>query len=760
MNARQPGSRLAELLIARRRLVLASFAALTLALAALVPQLRGDTRLEKTLPLKHPYTQTLLAYRPVFAGANRVLVALERKSGDIFDAAFLTALREASDEVLFIPGIDRGSVASIFTPNSRFVDFVEAGFIGGNIVPATFQGTPDELRRIRENVIKAGEVGQLVGSDLRSAMIRADFLEVDPASGEAVDVFDAAARLEALRTRFSSPDVEVHIVGLPTALAQIATAARSIVPLFAGAFALVLFVVPLALRSLRLGAIALAAALLPALWLLGLMPVLGFGIDPLSLLLPDLVFALGLALAVPTVAAWREATRTVAAGAEAVAPTLRRRLLPVAFSLAACALSALALLAVEIDIVRDFALAAALGAALILLAQALLLPALLASTALPKQRPPPQWLATPQRGRVLLALAVLLGAACAWQASRIEIGDPGPGIAELPPQAPFNRDHAALMRDFAFGVEVLTIVAQTHAGGGTACLDYEVMTSVDRFSGALRRVEGVRAVLGLTDVAKYVNAALNEGSLKWRALPRPAPALAQAVNPVPASSGLINGDCSALQLLVFLDDHSGPTLERVLRAAKDAAAEAHDPGVEFMFAGGNVGVLAATRETLQAVALPLLASLVAALFVLSLVAFAKFEAALCVTLPATLAVLGGAALMTVAGVALQVPTLAALTLALGLGALPGSGLYAALATERAAGVPLANAMERALARHAPALVFGSFTLALLVAAWCAAALRPHAEVGFVLACSLTLATALALVLVPAVAGDQSARPAA
>jgi len=59
--------------------------------------------------------------------------------GDIYTPEFMRALKGATDDVFFIPGVDRATVTSLFTPNVRFVEVVEDGFAGGNVVPASFK---------------------------------------------------------------------------------------------------------------------------------------------------------------------------------------------------------------------------------------------------------------------------------------------------------------------------------------------------------------------------------------------------------------------------------------------------------------------------------------------------------------------------------------------------------------------------------------------------------------------------------------------
>ncbi|WP_043113149.1 efflux RND transporter permease subunit, partial [Solimonas flava] len=128
-----------------------------------------------------------------------------QKSGDIYNAAFMRTLRAATDAVYFTPGMDRARVSSLFTPDVRYLEVVEGGFAGGNVVPADFQPTPEMLARVRANVEKAGIIGRLVANDQSAAMIFSELLERDPVSGAKLDYLKTAQLLETIRERFTQP---------------------------------------------------------------------------------------------------------------------------------------------------------------------------------------------------------------------------------------------------------------------------------------------------------------------------------------------------------------------------------------------------------------------------------------------------------------------------------------------------------------------------------------------------------------------------
>ncbi|MES2488329.1 MAG: efflux RND transporter permease subunit [Pseudomonadota bacterium] len=169
-------------------------------------QIRPDADFEKTIPLDHPYMQVFRQYQAEFGGANTVLISLQQDKGDIYNESFLTALKQATEEVTFVHGIDRAHTSSIFTRNVRFIEVVDGGFAAGDVVPANYSPTPEMFATIRSNVGKAGLVGNLVSRDQSGALIATEVVENDPLTGKKTDLVQVAHDLEdRVRGRYANP---------------------------------------------------------------------------------------------------------------------------------------------------------------------------------------------------------------------------------------------------------------------------------------------------------------------------------------------------------------------------------------------------------------------------------------------------------------------------------------------------------------------------------------------------------------------------
>ena len=639
---------LGHLLFTQRRFFLALFILITLALGYSATRINIDAGYSKLIPLEHEYMKTFTGYQKTFGGANRVLVALRQKEGgDIFNPEFFKALKAVTDDVFFIPGIDRATVTSLFTPNVRFIEVIEEGFSGGNVIHAEFSGTPEDLARVRGNVLKSGFVGRLVANDFKGALVSAELLEIDPASGKKLNYAEVAQKLEDIRAKYQNDKIDVHIIGFAKAVGDIVDGAIGVLLFFLIAFLITAVLLYWYCGSLKMTGLALACAMIPVVWLLGLLSLLGKGIDPISILVPFLIFSIGVSHAVQMTNAWTLEVLHGADGLTAARNSFFKLFIPGAMALLANALGFLVVMTIKIDIVQELAITASLGVALMIITNKMFLTILLSYMHVSPQKlvevgsteTGGDWLwsrlkhlAQPRNAKIVLVIAALLLTAGAWKARDLRTGDLGKGIPELHDDSRYNRDTAAIVDSFSIGVDVLSVIAQSRDVDG-ACTDYELMNLISRFETTLRNVHGVQGVQSLPGVARAINAGWNEGNLRWRVLSRHKDVLAQSVTPVDTSTGLLNTDCSAMQVLIFTRDHQGTTIAHIVEEVKKFAAANKSDKLEFLLASGNVGVMAATNEAVDAAEVTMLVLLFGSIGLLCFIEFRSLTAVLCIILP-------------------------------------------------------------------------------------------------------------------------------
>ena len=744
--------------------MLATFALVTLAMVWLAAGLRVDAGFTKLMPVEHEYMQTFLQYRDEFGGADRVVIAVMARDGDMFTPGFFAALRTVTDATFFLPGVDRTQVFSILTPNVRFIEVVEDGVAAGNVLPVNFEPTEDGFARVRENIIKAGIVGRLVANDFSGAIVAAKLQEFHPNTGEQLDYIEVARELERIR-REAGAEVDVridlHVIGFAKMVGDIADGAVRVMTFFGIAFLITALFVYAYTRSIRLTAAPLACSLIAVIWQLGGVTALGFGVDPMSILVPFLVFAIGVSHGVQMVSSVRSEVADGASGLDAARASFRRLLLPGAVALASDSVGFVTIAFIEVQVIKEIAVTASLGVAAIILTNLALLPVLLSyveaddterrATRKRDSLLQPMWSRVARVARrgpaaMVIVVAVLLLAAGAHYAPQVRVGDEHKGVPELRANSTYNVDSGVITDRFEIGVDVLTVIAETVQEG---CIDYEVMRTLDDFEWHMRNVEGVQSVRGLAGVARSISAMWNEGNPKWRTLPRNHYMLVQSVSPVPTSSGLLNLDCSVMPVSIYTSDHKAETIQRVVDAVKEFGAANSDQHITFRLASGNVGVMAATNEEVEASQFPILAYVYAAVIVLCLLSFRSLAATVCIIVPLAVVSLLAYALMALLEIGLKVSTLPVVALGVGIGVDYGIYIYGRLRTHLAQGLDFAAAYERTLATTGAGVVLTGLTLAAGVATWIVAPLKFQADMGTVLTFMFLVNMVGAVILLPA-----------
>lgn len=560
------------LVFGARPLVLALFAVLTVVMLYFAAQLRVDAGFKKQIPLDHEYMQTFLEYEQDFGGANRVLIAVMANDGDMFDQEFFKVMEQVTAEVIAIDETDDARVRSIFTPNVRFVEVVEDGFAGGNVIPPEFTpslegwtATQQDFDTVRDNIVKASIVGRLVARDFSGAMVWADL--IPESEQNKLDYQKVAAELEAIRTRHENADFTVHIIGFAKVVGDISDGAKSVVTFFGVAIALTFVLLWFYAGSFRLAGWTVLAALVAVVWMLGALRLLGFGIDPMNILTPFLIFAIGVSHGVQMINSWLSerlfggaegdvATLTASPGVDsldAAKRTFQRLLVPGSIALLSDCIGFVTILFINIRIIQELAITASVGVAIIIFTNLVLLPVLLSYTGFGKRyesyrkkriakagKPHPVWDAIGSFSRPLpAAIAIVVSIAIgvlAWdKAQQMQIGDSEAGVPELRPDSRFNQDAAAIGSAFSLGVDMMYVIVEARPDACT--LSYPSMELIDRFSWHMQNVEGVQQVMSLPVAAKIVNAGWNEGNSRWRVLPVTPTSCAwppRASRPIPA----------------------------------------------------------------------------------------------------------------------------------------------------------------------------------------------------------------------------------
>jgi uncharacterized protein len=761
---------LADFILRRRVPLLLIGIAVTVLLALSATRLRVEAGFSKMIPLNHEYMQTFQKYQNAFGSPNTVLIALHvTRDPDIFTKPYFDTLKEVNDAIYHVKGVDRAQITSLFSANVRYMEVVEDGFRGGVIVPANFNASPLALAQVRENLAKSDWVGRIVSNDLHGSLISVGLLERDPETGRRLDLQEVAHQLEAVRAKYSSDAVSVHIIGFAKAIGDIADGAEGVIAFF-GLAALVTAVLLLWYSgSLKLTVVALACALIPVVWLLGLLPLFGLSLDPMSILVPFLIFSIGVSHAVQMTNAWRNDFLASGDGLAASRSSFIQLFVPGASALLANALGFTVIALVDIEMVRELALTATIGVTVMIATNKVLLPILLSYLKLhPAQADRLRRRAAAERGESLwtglstlahrgplaglvIAVSVVLFAAGWWKAHGRQVGDSGKGVPELRESSRYNRDVDLITSKYMVGVDVLQVVAEVK-GHETPCIVPEVMDQVDNFELTMQQDESLLAVRGLAGFAKMVNASFNEGSPKWAVLPGDRAQLGQTVGyATKGAAALSTTDCKAMSVFMYPRDHEARTIAALVSKIKDFKSANDNDTITYRLAAGNVGIMAATNEVVEHSDKWVNLALFGTVALLCLLQFRSFRWTLCIILPLGLVTVLCNALMSMLDIGLKVNTLPVVALGVGVGVDYGIYLVERIKHAMHEGMTLQAAFVQALRERGAASMFTAVTMTIGVATWALSALKFQADMGVLLGFMFMVNLLGAILLLPALA---------
>ncbi|MDP3856594.1 MAG: efflux RND transporter permease subunit [Stagnimonas sp.] len=564
-----------------------------------------------------------------------------------------------------------------------------------------------------------------------------------------------------------APGLSVHIIGFAKVVGDVTDASAEVIAYFFVAMALTLALLWWFCGSFRLALLPLTAGLVAVIWELGLLRLFGFGLDPFAILVPFLILSIGVSHGVQYVNGW--ANEVAEHGMDPLAASLqtfRRLAIPGTVAILTDVIGFATLAFIQIDIVREMAINAAMGMAAVIVTNKMLLPILLSWVRIDdlegfKQRHhrrlgsgEPLWqritVFATRRGAVpcLLVCLVALGWALHMY-PKLTVGDAQAGVPELRPDSRYNRDSATVVGNFAIGVDILKVIAET---GEYGCLDHRAMESIDELVWRLRNTEGVASALALPTVAREVRGLWNENAPAWKVLPRNRDAMAQLVGRIPSSSGLQNLDCSRMPLLVFTADHRAETLDRVLAVVQDyEATEAPGSGVSYQLASGNVGVMAATNEEIRAREIVVIVWVHLTLLIFVWLSFRSLAAVICIITPLVLCSLLTYGFMATIGVGMKAATLPVAAFGVGIGVDDGIYLWGVFAHYLGQGLSLRDAYAQALRSTGKAVLFTSLTLIVAVAMWLFSGLQFQADMGLLLVTMFSANLLGALLMLPALA---------
>ncbi|MEQ5834246.1 RND family transporter [Marinobacter sp. R17] len=737
---------LERLIFNNRVIILIAFLLLTIFLGYNAVKIQPDASFERMIPLEHPYIVNMMEHRDDLENlGNFVRIAVEAKDGDIFTKDYMDTLKQITDEVFFLPGVDRSGLKSLWTPNVRWVEVTEQGFQGGTVIPESYDGSRDSLEQLRQNILRSSEVGRLVSDNFKSTIVYAPLYEKNPETGEALDYAEFSKQLEEkVRQKYEkqNPNIDIHIVGFAKKVGDLIEGIGSIA-WFAG-ITIVLTTLLLFWYSRCIAGtlVPVFASIVAVFWQLGILRLLGYGLDPYSVLVPFLVFAIGISHGVQVVNAMAFEAAKGFDPLTSARLAFRSLYIPGMLALVSDAFGFLTLLFIEVDVIRDLAVAAGIGVAIIIVTNLVLHPLIMSYVGITKrgvnhvqhhgEKEDRKWrimsyFSHPGVAPISLLIALLGLGLGFYYKQDLKVGDLDQGAPELRADSRYNVDNKYIIDNYSTSADILVVMVETQK---EQCTQYEVLSAMDRLQWDLQNTPGVQSSVSLADVSKIVTKALNEGNWKWYEISRNQTIINASIREAP--SGLINTDCSLTPVLVFLEDHKAETLRTVVDEVEKFAADNSNEVHNFKLAAGNAGVEAATNEVISKAKNLMLMFVYGVVSLLCFLTFRSIRAVLCIIIPLGLTSVLCEAIMAATGIGIKVATLPVIALGVGIGVDYGIYIYTKLEKYLLEGKTLQEAYYETLRSTGKAVIFTGVTLGLGVVTWIFSPIKFQADMGLLL----------------------------
>jgi predicted RND superfamily exporter protein len=764
---RNSGSRAERLLFNNRLVILLGCLFLTLFLGFQATKTTLNASYDSMLPIHHPFIVNYFKhYDDLQSQENAIRIAVSADHGTIIDAHYLSVLQRISDEVYLLPGVNRPYMTSLWTSNTRWVAVTPDGLSSGPVIFDQFSGSKSDLALVQKNIGETGQIGQLVSPDFTSSMIYVPLLEHNNLTGKPLDYGDLARRLNAIRDKYASQGVTLHIVGFAMIVGDMINGLDRILFFFGVSILLATAVLYWYTRCIRSTALVVTASLVAVVWQLGLLPMLGFDLTPYSILVPFLIFAIGMSHGAQKM---NGVMQDIGRGTHPLisARYTFRRLFVAGFAALTCdAVSFAVLLTIKINAIQELALIASMGVAILIFTNLIMLPMLLSYTGVSKAAAVrslrheaaagddrvshPLWnfldLFTQRRYAAIAILgAVVLGGAGWVVGQRVQVGDLAPGAPELRQNSQYNRDTGYILKNYAIGNDSFIVLVDTPANH---CYDISTLLTLDDLDWQLDQLPGVENASSIASFGENATMLMTENSPKWFANVNSDATVQDYAQTVPAS--LANFSCNFDPIYVSLLDHKATTLNAVVKTVQDFAALPQNQSTDFKIslAGGNAGVAAATNIVVAQANESMLALVYASVILFCFITFRSWRAVVCAVLPLVLTSILAQALMVLLHVGIKVATLPVIALGVGIGVDYALYVLSILLRQLRQGASLSEAYHRTLLFTGKVVVLTGFTLAAGVVTWAFAPIKFQADMGLLLAFMFLLNMLGALILLP------------
>jgi hypothetical protein len=737
---------------------------ITIFFAIQIPGVKMYSDFADLLPQEHPYIKLHNEIRDDFGGANNIILAVEVEDGDIFSNETLRMIHKLTEKVDMLPGVNHNMVSSLTHRTVRKVWLTETGDVNSapHYDPIIEELSEAELGQMRQEVISNPRVyGLLVSPDLKAALVKATFNE-----GE-LDYQAIFAGTQTLRAEEAQPGIKIYASGAPMLVGWVFTYVEQILQIFL--YTLVVMVTLLLFYFRRLYGIVLPllGIVLATTWGLGTLSLLGYNLDPLTLVVPFLISARAMSHGIQLVERYYAELRSVSTAKLAARNTFNSLFRPGSLGVVSDAIGLLLIALGSVPINTKMAHYASLWAISIIFIVLIFIPLMLSVLPRPHDIEYKEskldalmisfsGVVGSRKGAITVLCTMVVLLICgAYFSSWVQIGESEPGSPLLYNDHDYNVSSKAINDRFP-GSEELFIVARTDKEGGIK--RPEVLRALEDLENHMLLDPELGGVKALPGLIKQVNRIFHSNDPRWEQIPDSGAYVGgllfayNASSPIPgADKEFIDSEQQRANMVFYYKDHKGGTIRRAIHMVKEwvATTGSKVEGLTIQLAGGQIGVTAAINEAAYSTNMLVIPLVLLLIFVFVTLFYGSLHAGLLMMCSMAFATALTYAYMGIKGIGINVNTVPIIAVGIGIGIDYSIYVMDRIREEVGTGLDLPAAVRRTFSTTCKAVAFTAITLIGGVVMWVFISdLRFQADSALLLCVMLVLNALSAIFMVP------------
>jgi predicted RND superfamily exporter protein len=751
----------------------------TLVFAYQVKDLKVSTNFADLLPQGHEYIKLHNRIRSQFGGANSVVMVLQVREGDIFTPQTLQKIRDITDELYFIPAVDRFKITSIALKKMMLMEAISGGSRAVPLMWPEVPKTQEEATELREKIYGSFFYGSFVWFDCKKTLITADFFE---------DEIDYSVVFKALRRLQDTYEDSNHILsihGEPMHLGYVDSYVGDVLRIMLITLLVLLFLFYYWYRSVRATVLPVLAAFVSGVWGLGLMGFLGYNLDPLILVFPFLVASRAACHTVQVIKRYTEECLIVKEGKRACERVIESMFKPGFTAITTDAMGIILIALTPIQILQKITIACTFWCIAQVIIAMIFVPILLSflpissnllkkferKGVLDRMLSKAGSLMGGRGSLVVFAMVPVLIILGYLGAKDIQVGDAMPGSSLLWPWHRYNRDGFRIAFSMPIVSPLFVVMEGKEEDDLLSCwkkprrMCADNLRDMFQFERFMRETPGKLVMFTQSIISRSAGGGwfAHEGDPNWFFFPTNDKILIASYKrfimssePGTADKYVDEYDKSA-NIIIYCRDKTTQTIKTVI-ARINEYTNTHAklaPPLKYKLAGGAVGVQAAINDVIQEYHWKTLGWALLAIFLICWVMFRSIVAALILTIPLIISNLIAFSMMATGifyllpvPITITLSTLPVAAVGIGLGVDYGIYMLGRIQEEYKVSRDLKGSIEMAMISVGEPVVFTALAMTAGLVVWVFSPLMFQATMGFFLATILLLNMLSGLFLVP------------